>query len=68
MKKQIVKIMADGISNDITVEADTHEQAVEQLAAGFHIKNEAGQMMSEEVTIFDEFGVEAHKISNILCE
>jgi len=66
--KHIVKIMADGRSNDVSVEAGTHEQAVEKLYQEFKQKNELGHMMSEKVVIFNEFGVEAHEINNILCE
>lgn len=66
--KQVVKIMADGKSNDIIVDADTHDEAVTKLVNDFKAKNDAGQMMSEEVVIFNEFGVESCKIKNILCE
>lgn len=66
--KHLVKIMADGCSNEVPIEANSHEDAVNILYQSFLEKNEAEQMMSEEVKIFSEAGFVVHTVRNKLCD
>ena len=68
MNTHKVKIMADGLASDVNVEGNTYSEAADKVYKMFDEKNAAGRMMSEEVVIFNEFGLESYKIKNILCE
>lgn len=65
--KQKVKIMVDGRSNEVEVEADTHKSAVAKLYKEFEAKNQAGKMMSEQIKIFGEGGFIDEVVNNVLC-
>lgn len=66
--KQIVKIMSDGISNEVAVEAEDHETAVQLLFEQLRAKNEEGKMLSEQMTIFSKDGIAKHTIMNVLLD
>gem|GEM_PF-4941118 len=68
VKTQTVKIMSDGQSSEVSLEAETHEAAVQQVVENFQKKNETGKMMSEKVIIFSKGGSIVREITNILCE
>jgi hypothetical protein len=59
--------MSDGQASEMQVEAETHEEAVEQVYAKLQHKNLEKQMMSEKIVIFSKGGMVVKEIDNILC-